>query len=206
MLGANRHSSCVLCRQRKIRCNRESPCNNCLRSRSGTCVYENIISQLPQRTAELSLGPPDSAPANKTSSIGTSSTVPSRSPVSSFRATSSTAASTRPGHQAAQDVELLKYRIKQLEEQLSKAESSASLSPVQAMETITSRISGTFYVHYRDSLAGQSSRAILHSTTHKSREFGQSHWVNGLLIVCSRPYTIYPLIDHFSNEQEMLDP
>ncbi|KAI1766820.1 putative C6 transcription factor [Hypoxylon sp. FL1150] len=172
--------SCVLCRQRKIRCNRESPCNNCLRSRTVNCIYENPVSQLPHRTAELSLGPPDSStPANnkKPSSIGSSSSRPSHA------SASPATASTRPSYSASQDVESLKYRIKQLEEQLSRAEQNASMAPPQATETITSRISGTFYVHHEDRLAGQSSGAIPRSTSHKSREFGQSHWINGLIIL-----------------------
>ncbi|CAK7210382.1 hypothetical protein SCUCBS95973_000761 [Sporothrix curviconia] len=35
--------SCTLCRKRKIRCNREQPCSNCLRARKNvTCVYEEL--------------------------------------------------------------------------------------------------------------------------------------------------------------------
>ncbi|ERT03438.1 uncharacterized protein SPSK_08313 [Sporothrix schenckii 1099-18] len=35
--------SCTLCRRRKIRCNREQPCSNCLRSRKNVaCVYEEL--------------------------------------------------------------------------------------------------------------------------------------------------------------------
>ncbi|KAI1780687.1 putative C6 transcription factor [Hypoxylon cercidicola] len=196
--------SCVLCRQRKIRCNRESPCNNCLRSRNGNCVYENPISQLPQRTAELSLGPPNSTPEKKASGTGTSSTIPSHASVSSSRANSSAAASTRPGHQTGQDVESLKYRIKQLEEQLSKAEQSSSLSPVQATETITSRISGTFHVHHEDRIGSQSSGVIQRSTTHKSREFGQSHWINGLLILRDIIATIEPHVREETSKTSML--
>ncbi|KAI6291425.1 hypothetical protein MCOR34_010178 [Pyricularia oryzae] len=33
--------SCTLCRQRKVRCSRGTPCTNCVRSRTGTCVYDN---------------------------------------------------------------------------------------------------------------------------------------------------------------------
>lgn len=41
MIGSNTSSSraCALCRRRKIRCNREAPCSNCLRSRAN-CVYQ----------------------------------------------------------------------------------------------------------------------------------------------------------------------
>lgn len=32
--------SCTHCRRRKVRCNRESPCSNCVRTRKDTCTYD----------------------------------------------------------------------------------------------------------------------------------------------------------------------
>lgn len=32
--------SCTHCRRRKVRCNRESPCSNCVRTRKETCAYD----------------------------------------------------------------------------------------------------------------------------------------------------------------------
>lgn len=40
---ANTSSSCALCRKRKLRCNRETPCSNCLKSKTGSCVYETGV-------------------------------------------------------------------------------------------------------------------------------------------------------------------
>lgn len=154
-----------------------------MRSKNGNCVYETYAPHLPQRTTELSLAPGHqgshiSTPTPKTSSTVTPSTLPSYASISSPRATSSTAASTLTGNQSARDIEALKNRVRQLEEQLAKVNRNSSHPPVRNsgpnIETITSRISGTFYVH-------SEGRAISRSVTHKSREFGQSHWVTGLL-------------------------
>ena len=48
-----RTRSCSLCRRRKLRCNRENPCSNCMRSRNGTCVYEDPSSQLSRKRTSL---------------------------------------------------------------------------------------------------------------------------------------------------------
>ncbi|PVH92178.1 hypothetical protein DM02DRAFT_620098, partial [Periconia macrospinosa] len=37
--------ACEMCRRRKVRCNRESPCNNCIRSKVEDCVYKTPAGQ-----------------------------------------------------------------------------------------------------------------------------------------------------------------
>ncbi|CAH0055872.1 unnamed protein product [Clonostachys solani] len=51
--------SCTLCRKRKIRCNKEAPCSNCIRSKvpDGTCVYDNPNSTPTRRQPESNLQP-----------------------------------------------------------------------------------------------------------------------------------------------------
>ncbi|KAI2464597.1 putative C6 transcription factor [Annulohypoxylon bovei var. microspora] len=179
--------SCTLCRRRKLRCSRESPCSNCVKSRSGNCVYENFISHTLQRKAELNLGPRYReshypAPTNSVSSTATAVAVSNYASQSSSKTSSSPVASTP----ASQELESLRSRVKQLEEQLSKTNQTPSRSPVldpdYNIETITSRISGTFYIHHDDNLNGQS-QAISRSVTHKTRVFGQSHWITGFTLV-----------------------
>jgi hypothetical protein len=125
-------------------------------------------------------------PIDKASSTNRGLTVPSH-PSSSLVA-SSTNATTLASQPSAWDVETLKNRIKQLEEQLSKATLMPIQSPVldlnSNIETTTSRIGGTFYVHRDSRLIGQP-RAIARSVTHKTRVFGQSHWINGVALVSS---------------------
>ncbi|KAI0884899.1 putative C6 transcription factor [Annulohypoxylon maeteangense] len=175
--------------RRKLRCSRESPCSNCVKSRSGSCVYENFISH-PQQRAELGLGVRHResqylAPINSVSSTATATTVANNTSQSSPKAASSTTGSTSASH-SSQEVESLRSRIKQLEEQLSKINLAPSQPPVPLsdsnIEIIDSRISGTFYIHHEDDFTGQP-RAISRSVTHKTRVFGQSHWITGFSLV-----------------------
>ncbi|KAI1210768.1 putative C6 transcription factor [Annulohypoxylon truncatum] len=178
--------SCTLCRRRKLRCSRESPCSNCIKSRSGNCVYENFISHA-QPGVELGLGPAYSeshysAPTTSISSTATGVTAPNHTSQSSPKAASSTAGST-PTSYSSQEVESLRNRIRQLEEQLSKTNLTPSQPPADSnIEAINSRISGTFYIHHENNLTGQP-RAISRSVTHKTRVFGQSHWITGFSLV-----------------------
>ena len=182
-------SSCSLCRRRKIRCNRETPCSNCVRSRNETCVYEKHPSQLPRQhlgPAQESREPHYSISIDRASSISRLSTIPSH-PSKSLVA-SSTSASTVASQPSARDVESMKSRIRQLEEQLSKATQMATQSPVRTpncnIETSTSRIGGTFHIHHESRSFGQP-QVITRSIMHKTRQFGQSHWINGTILVSS---------------------
>ncbi|KAI0130656.1 putative C6 transcription factor [Daldinia grandis] len=166
--------SCVLCRRRKIRCNRESPCSNCVRSKNANCIYENIFSQSQQDTELHSSIPPIAAVA-----------APSLTSRSSPRTASTTTTSAAASYQSSQDIEFLKNKIKQLEERLSQSNRTSQSSvqtPTSNIEAISSRIGGTFYVHHEDHLAGQP-QSISRSVTHKSRMFGQSHWITGMSLM-----------------------
>ncbi|KAF2829553.1 hypothetical protein CC86DRAFT_346377, partial [Ophiobolus disseminans] len=52
--------SCILCRKRKIRCNRETPCSNCVRSKNAACVYE---ADVPTRVTPTGTAPLQPRPA-----------------------------------------------------------------------------------------------------------------------------------------------
>ena len=72
---ANLHRSCTLCRRRKIRCNREQPCSNCLRARKNVaCVYE----ELPLPSAANGGPAQPSITAPPTQSVSTSDLDPPR--------------------------------------------------------------------------------------------------------------------------------
>lgn len=81
----------------------------------------------------------------------------------------------------------MKSRIRHLEEQLSQA-TLKSIQPAGSnsnTEIVTSGICGTAAV-YRESRG--SSQPIPRSVTHKKRMFGQSHWINGAVLVSSSPF------------------
>lgn len=186
--------SCALCRRRKIKCNRENPCSNCVRSRNVTCIYENDpspkyrIGQSRQTASDLNYKSRESIPLDGQSSTS-GSTFPSNQ--SSSRIDGSVDLSTDTSQQlSARDEESirLKLRIKELEEQLSKTTLAPVQSPVVTprlnIETTASHIGGTYHVHC-EKLPGQD-ESVARGITHKSRLFGQSHWeVNVVLMVRS---------------------
>lgn len=183
----------MLCRKRKIRCNQESPCSNCLRARNANCVYESHnrpVSSHRTRPGQVQTTPaprhPESVRLDRASNTS-GSTLPNHAP-SSLDA-SSTGASTPPSQSSAADAESLrlKLRIRDLEEQLSKLTSrpvnSSLETPNSNIQTLSSTIGGTFHVHCEGSSPSQQP-VIARSVTHKTRFFGQSHWaVNGVLLV-----------------------
>ena len=174
-------SSCSLCRRRKIRCNRETPCSNCLRSRNADCVYEIRPSPSWQKQGQIS-GPAAQQLGSTDEALSSSrgSTTSNHAPLSSIP--SSTTVSTPVSTHSARELEFMKSRIRQLEEQLSKstAVSSRSFAPTpnSNIETISSALGGDIHIHHEDPLIGHA-QAI----SHKTRLFGRSHWINGALLV-----------------------
>lgn len=193
--------SCTLCRRRKIRCNRETPCSNCLRSRSDVCTYE-----LPKQPPITEVGNAQGngrvlAPKSQTSHYidtvsDASNSVRTRSTqLSSSLIPGSSSASTPASQRLLEDAEpaKLRERIRQLEEQLSAHElcSSQHSRPESSvnMQSTTTRLGGTMHVSLESSTPGQP-RTIPRSVVHKTRLLGQSHWaVSLVLAVSNRPGT-----------------
>lgn len=184
--------SCTLCRKRKIRCNRQLPCDNCAKSRTGHCDYDGVsVSRGASdvlSTRRLGAGP---AASTVTTSLG-------HSPLQS--APASTGVST-PASQSSstREVESLRTRVRELEDLLRKT------SPA---DDLVGGPSNDFKVAPRAGGVGPISRAfhinqehppwsggepISRSVIHKGRLFGQSHWVNGVAPVCLAP-PVYPCI------------
>ncbi|KAL4818056.1 hypothetical protein BDW67DRAFT_190158 [Aspergillus spinulosporus] len=152
--------SCMLCRTRKIKCNRERPCSNCLRSRTGACVYEILDHSSFSCGQQLTPSPELSTSATgATGASGTSSHV-------------SSLAESSPDNETSR----LKLRIQYLESQLA---STTPLvrdgQPYCDLEAMSSHLSGTFHLHYtRDP---EHAEPIARSFSLKTRLLGQSHWV-----------------------------
>lgn len=172
----------MLCRKRKIRCNRGHPCNNCLRSRGGQCVYEPLSPprHARQHRATVSSEQTQFASIDNPSNASRSS---GQTPQSSFPVCSSTTPSTPASNLSAVEVESLRYRIKQLEDRLSQDTrgdaSSNAPSPNVDIRKTTSQIGGTFYTQ-REAPTASHAPIISRSIMHKTRLFGQSHWMNGV--------------------------
>lgn len=203
----NACSSCSFCRRRKIKCNREQPCSNCVRSRiTANCVYDQFPHPLRARHDERRHISSDKqnhvfiepAPENdRSSTLGV--TIYPTPPTSN----DSGSITLVPPHQFIQpnsdptnDVESMKRRIKELEDQLSIATKSSVPSPafthtsqspaasvVSNYETKTS-LSGTFHIHKESRPFGQNHPVVVtYGVLHKTRLLGQSHWINGVTAV-----------------------
>lgn len=179
-----------MCRKRKIKCNRETPCSNCVRSRTATCVYENVsstnpcVSQVQQTVPDLGHISKHSMPFDGRSDTSRSN---SHSSLSSPRIDVNLPADASQ-HLLTHDPESsrLKLRIQELEDQLSRIKFGIVQSPLEIprleIETTASRIGGTYHLH-SEKLPIQN-EIIARGITHKSRLFGQSHWeVNVILMV-----------------------
>ncbi|KFA69820.1 hypothetical protein S40285_02432 [Stachybotrys chlorohalonatus IBT 40285] len=181
--------SCNLCRRRKIRCNRELPCNNCLRARRPDCVYDH---HPPLRSSQLhddgdaepvaalaSAAPPLSGASDGSSVLSTASTVA----LSNRTATSTNASTISDG--TVDGVQSMRHQIRQLEEQLSRL--TASSSTYSKVETTHTALAGTFSFHRlietpKDE-SGDGSPVINRGVMHKTRMFGQSHWINAMAMI-----------------------
>jgi hypothetical protein len=172
-----------------MRCNRGSPCSNCMRARKGECIYENpppaersTASQ--DHVAEiggdfnafLSLPTPEDLVASANSGLPG---------VSTGAASSSTGAPTPVSQSSVQELDMLRNRVRQLESQLSSNSATPLQShistPASTLETSTSRLGGTFHLHSQRQHVG--ALATPRAISHKSRFFGQSHFVCGLPLV-----------------------
>lgn len=185
--------SCTLCRKRKIKCNRELPCNNCLRSKKSTCEYVDHSppprQRARQRQTEPSLEHSPEEPRGwlhvSPSSHITGGTQIQQASVST--APHSTAPNTPTSQSSAREADLLN-KIKQLETQLAKArgEPAASVgpSPIWDSSIDAPQIAGTFHVN-REAPSEGKAPTIVRTIMHKTRVFGQSHWIHGVTQVCS---------------------
>ncbi|KAF1971098.1 hypothetical protein BU23DRAFT_537332 [Bimuria novae-zelandiae CBS 107.79] len=148
--------SCTLCRKRKIKCNLETPCSNCVRSRNHACEYEYppVLPHRPQRSDY-----------DETSSSTTS------------------AAALNPDMESMRT--RITYLENQLKHALNVSRQNASPAPsiaavpissIERAESVESRIGGVFYIHHGNPALDQSPN--MHRTiTHKKRMYGQSHWM-----------------------------
>jgi hypothetical protein len=184
-------SSCTLCRKRKIRCNRETPCSNCVRSRDAACIYEAeaVQSENPGRIAPLRPRPNNSNDANTMAR-----------PVLSGVAGHSFPAPMTPSSMTSNtsiELDAMRSRVAELESQLSQTTTTAPPRPIATSTTdhsfvvstptpthpfrVTSGLCGYLDV-LQDSRAFGHAPAISRAISHKNRVFGQTHWMNGFVM------------------------
>nr|POE88423.1 multidrug resistance regulator 1 [Quercus suber] len=170
-------SSCVLCRRRKLKCDRNVPCSNCIKSRTGRCTYDNGHSRSDIHQ------PPTPSSSSEEWRIGRVST----SPIQSVGLTpSSRDHATEPvKRQGARNVDTVRLRCRhEVPVPGSKHDQIQVHDPTSDPDAhmATTAVSGTFHFQYASNLPG-GSRSV--ATIHKNRYFGQSHWVNSTPLVRS---------------------
>lgn len=210
--------SCALCRKRKLRCNRQRPCSNCIRAKAETCVYESH-SPGPHAPTQNTVGvffldpdAPRSAPA-PAQSVSNSS--PNESSLSARNHPSSLATRNliSPLTPRSQDESITNRSVLDTskvwpsihnycsteprplpqQQQQQQPPAQRSQSPFASPETdflnqARHIIGGAIHFHRDHHLPNSTEPALIRSVTHKTRFFGQSHWINVFQVV-SRCFT-----------------
>ncbi|KAG8668165.1 hypothetical protein FPOAC1_007540 [Fusarium poae] len=169
---------------------RRRPAVNCIRSRRGECVYENLHPAPPQ---PVQSDRRELAPRNHDDFQDAS--LPTPDDQSVIFPTFSPTASTTP-HSDLPELEALKKKVKVLEDQLSKSATVPCRPQASTpnFETTSTQLGGTFHLHSQDQPGGL--HAIPRAISHKTRLFGQSHFVTGLPLLRD----ILEIIDKGTNE------
>ncbi|KAL4963679.1 uncharacterized protein BDV14DRAFT_190779 [Aspergillus stella-maris] len=169
-------------RRRPAVCNRESPCNNCLKSKSNQCVYENDV---PPRQQRPNFSHTAAVDRTKTTQDRPQMLAPdapvSRVPSYASRSVPSSSRDSLSGsHVSNSEVDSMKSTIRRLEEQLAKVTNTPSPPPQRGatsnIETTTSQIAGTFHVNHESRITDDHRALSRNLVIHKSRVFGASHW------------------------------
>ncbi|KAH8668700.1 hypothetical protein BX600DRAFT_548995 [Xylariales sp. PMI_506] len=182
--------SCAQCRKRKVRCNREVPCSNCIRSKQDACVYESQPAHLQSsapiqksqpimaKTLPLALLPQGpkikhpssigSSNSNSTGHFSTSSPQNHHNPSMPSSLVSNT------------EAEAMKARIRQLEEQLAQITQSGLLKPSFKERPAGESVS-EYHIDIHNDFVGDV-HSVDRGTVHKTRLFGQSHWSHGVIL------------------------
>ncbi|KAH6657072.1 hypothetical protein BKA67DRAFT_655365 [Truncatella angustata] len=176
--------------RRKIKCNREKPCNNCLKSDPRNCIYE---TQSSQPTRPRVARPSENGGCHLQGSSSTGKSLEIQNFPSSSQGDASSKATAGGGVPPAWYVDSIKGKTSQLERQLSQAGTTPapqSATPsASTIEANSSSLGGTWFV-----LREQGVRPIVRSVTHKTRHFGQSHWINNVTLLKDLMVLIEPLL------------
>lgn len=210
--GIKKNRSCALCRKRKLRCNRQRPCSNCIRAKAETCVYEShspgplASVQNPVGVFFLDAEAPRSAPAPATSqSVSNSS--PNESSLSARNHTSNLAAKnlTSPLTPRSQAESITNRSVldagkvwssihnycstepgpsqQQQQPPVQRSQSPYAYPETDFLNQARHITGGAIHFHRDHHLPNSTEPALIRSVTHKTRFFGQSHWINVFQVV-----------------------
>ncbi|KAI1749489.1 hypothetical protein F4782DRAFT_304742 [Xylaria castorea] len=179
--------ACVSCRRSKIRCDRQHPCGACVRSRHKTCIFETSHGPASRRSgiASATTDRSGAAESGRLSDYDLGHVTPASSTPSAHdhghdiegahASSSHEQDSANPASQIS-DADGLLRRIFELERRL--GETTAAREPLEKKQDQR--------VHRGESQLIESYLAAdIHTMSRgvvsKTRYFGQSHWMNGII-------------------------
>ncbi|KAL6860643.1 hypothetical protein ACO1O0_004671 [Amphichorda felina] len=167
--------ACEQCRRRKIRCDRNVPCSQCLRSKTASCSY--APTHTPASWTRRSHKKPALAPAGQQPPIASAPSVgassgdgsgPSSVAKDASASASGSVSTSVSVPDAPDNVDWLVARVHHLEEKLSKVVN----------------LGGPDENDHESPEGTQSSLACpTNGTVSKTRYFGRSHWMNGTTLI-----------------------
>ncbi|KAK4235373.1 hypothetical protein C8A03DRAFT_46488 [Achaetomium macrosporum] len=182
--------SCILCRKRKIKCNRGTPCSNCMRSKNATCIYTNAPPPVSETRRQGTFVEPSQT--RERPGVGSETASPLTPSTLSTTAPTNTAAETPcitivDTHSPLNSNDTPNNSRTAPEEPTSACPAAAytpfsTFTRNSRVETRPLNVSGDFYFHCEHRLASQP-QAVKRSVTHKTRLFGPSHWANSAIML-----------------------
>lgn len=161
-----------MCRRRKLRCDRESPCSNCRKSGSSVCVFDAFPPVLKRKKKAPTPDQAASGPSPSQTAASAQNSPPGISPPQ-INAALTPADSIKnayevPGQHSARPVFAVRGddRIP---------------APVTRSETRETQGLGQ-QVHITHLLGADSLRSISQAVYHKNRLSGQSHWLSAVVL------------------------
>ncbi|KAI0164619.1 hypothetical protein GGR57DRAFT_205424 [Xylariaceae sp. FL1272] len=156
--------ACVSCRRSKIRCNRQQPCSACIRSRHKTCVYETGHGPASRASDQHSTTDTEHHVDSHPAPVTPDSTAPTANHDDAITVPLSRCSAPAGSAPTVPDIEVFMSRLL-----TNDVRSDKNTRPSARAETsISSYLAADFHPMTRGVVS-------------KTRYFGQSHWVNGVV-------------------------
>jgi Fungal Zn(2)-Cys(6) binuclear cluster domain len=174
--------ACDVCRRRKIRCDRQMPCNHCTRSKSATCTYtQDLAPALRTRPVGVAASSTTSSPRSSGSRPGTFHLTPDGSLSSTSHVTVPSNSSRTVSLVEGQSGERMTDRVPALENPYSGLTVQELVDRVHKLEQMLSDTAS------QPSAEPENVPITLPRTTphtrgnfSKTRFYGHSHWANSI--------------------------
>ncbi|KAI0967170.1 hypothetical protein F4678DRAFT_254276 [Xylaria arbuscula] len=180
--------ACVSCRKSKIRCDRQHPCGACVRSRHKTCVFEPVRRPTSRRSGITSTpaDPSETAEAERRTTLGPVTPVSSTHTAHDYDHDLDHVSSLREPDTVntsapVVNVHVVWERLFQLERRLDESAATREQPPERNEPPKNEPRSSRFEGQVIESYLAADIHAMSRGVVSKTRYFGQSHWMNGII-------------------------